>query len=289
MSSQIYRLPPYTPGPTEPSGELPHLRYITTAQYSEEWNSTLHTHSCTELFFITGGHGVFHVENNSFPIAVNDVVVVNANVPHTEQSQQSGPLSYIALGVDHMEAPKEFGGCTMIHLTAQQSQINACLDLLVQEARERSDGWCEICQDLLDVFLRRLARYQDLSLTATAAAGKLNRECQMVRRYIDNHFKENIRLDDLAALAHINKYYLSHSFQKEFGISPISYLISRRIQESRYLLSDTDHTLSQIAHILSFSSLSYFSQSFRRLEGISPMEYRRQCRKGNTTTQGGTS
>lgn len=288
MSSQIYPLPPYPSGLAERSGELPHLRYIATAQYSEEWNSTLHTHSCTELFLITGGHGSFHVENRSFPIAVNDVVVVNANVPHTEQSQQNGPLSYIALGVDHMEAPREFGGYSMSHLTAQQSQINACLDLLVQEAREQNDGWCEICQDLLDVFLRRLARHQDLSLTADAS-GRLNRECYLVRRYIDSHFKENLRLDDLADLAHINKYYLSHSFQKEFGISPISYLISRRIQESRYLLSDTDHTLSQIAHILSFSSLSYFSQSFRRLEGISPMEYRRQCRKGNTTTQGGAS
>ena len=57
------------------------------------------------------------------------------------------------------------------------------------------------------------------------------------------------------------------------------YLHSRRIQESRFLLSETDHSLSQIARILGFSSLSYFSQSFRRLEGVSPMEYRKRCRQ----------
>ena len=99
-----------------------------------------------------------------------------------------------------------------------------------------------------------------------------------MRRYIDNHFKENLTLDQLAGMVHMSKYYLSHSFRKEFQTSPISYLISRRIQESRFLLRETDLRLSQIAQILGFSSLSYFSQSFRRLENMSPLEYRRQQR-----------
>ncbi|MFR5782640.1 MAG: helix-turn-helix transcriptional regulator [Oscillospiraceae bacterium] len=82
----------------------------------------------------------------------------------------------------------------------------------------------------------------------------------------------------LSELVHVNKYYMVHSFTKEYGISPINYLISRRIEESKYLLSDTDHSLSQISHMLGFSSPSYFSQSFRRLEGMSPMEFRRSSR-----------
>ena len=82
----------------------------------------------------------------------------------------------------------------------------------------------------------------------------------------------------LAEVAHVNKYYLVHTFSKEYGISPINYLISRRIAESKHLLSETDHSLSQISHMLGFSSPSYFSQSFRKLEGVSPMEYRRQSK-----------
>ena len=70
-----------------------------------------------------------------------------------------------------------------------------------------------------------------------------------------------------------------HTFSREFGISPINYLISRRIAESKHLLGETDHSLSQIAHMLGFSSPSYFSQSFRKLEGISPMEYRKQSKQ----------
>ena len=130
----------------------------------------------------------------------------------------------------------------------------------------------------MDVVLIRLSRQGDIALSGEAAGPRSSRECGLVRRYIDNHFKENLTLDQLAGLAHLNKYYLAHTFQREFGVSPINYLISRRIEESRFLLRETDHSISQIAQILGFSSLSYFSQSFRRLEGVSPVEYRRRRR-----------
>lgn len=135
------------------------------------------------------------------------------------------------------------------------------------------------CQHLLEVILLRLLRHSELALAPAPGEYAGSRECDLVRRYIEEHFKENLTLDQLAKLAHINKYYLVHAFRKEYNTSPISYQISRRIQESKFLLTSSDRTLSQIAHILGFSSLSYFSQSFRRVEGMSPMEYRKRHRQ----------
>ena len=86
-------------------------------------------------------------------------------------------------------------------------------------------------------------------------------------------------------MTHINKYYLAHAFQKEYNISPINYLLRRRISESKALLASTDHSLTQISELVGFSSPSYFSQSFRRLEGISPIEYRRSLQKKQDAQQ----
>ena len=55
-------------------------------------------------------------------------------------------------------------------------------------------------------------------------------------------------------------------------------MITRRIDESKYLLAETDLSLSQIAQLLGFSSLSYFSQVFHRTQDISPKEYRQSQR-----------
>jgi AraC-like DNA-binding protein len=52
-------------------------------------------------------------------------------------------------------------------------------------------------------------------------------------------------------------------------------MIDCRIREGKRLLAETDLSLSQIANILGFSSASYFSQSFRKSEGISPIEFRK--------------
>ncbi|MCI8910012.1 MAG: AraC family transcriptional regulator [Oscillibacter sp.] len=259
------------------------LLYVSYAQYSQEWNSALHTHGCAELFFITGGHGEFQVRQERFPVAINDLVVVNTSVPHTETSQNGSPMEYIVLGVEGLETLTDLSGCALMHLLAEQEMVTGCLRMMVQEARGNQPGWARICQSLLEVILQRLLRREDFALSNPTVGPQSSRECDLVRRYIDNHFKENLTLDQLAALVHVNKYHLAHAFRREFDASPISYLITRRIQESRFLLSETDHSISQIAQILGFSSQSYFSQSFRRQEGTSPLEYRRRHRRQRTS------
>lgn len=258
------------------------LAYAASARYGEEWPSTPHSHACTELFFITGGLGRFRVRQEEFPVAAYDLVAISGSVPHTELSQADNPMEYIALGVEGLETAAGPSGYALLHLHGEREELMNDLRRLLREARQDLPGWDVVCQNLLENILLQLLRREDFSLSGGPAfpGPKGNRECGMVRRYIDSHFRENLTLDQLAALAHINKYYLAHVFRREFGISPINYLIARRIQESCTLLRDTDHTLSQIAHILGFSSQSYFSQCFRRVEGISPLEYRRRSRQG---------
>ena len=269
----------FSKSPPPASGGAPCLTYISRDQYDpEEWSSSLHTHGCAELFFITGGHGRFRTRREEFPVAIHDAVIVNANVPHTEVSQLDSPLEYAVLGVAGLETMAGAEGYALLHLHTGWGKLMGCLRLMLQEAEGALPGYQRACQSLLDVVLIRLNRQRDAALSGESSGPRGSRECDLVRRYIDNHFKENLNLDQLAHLAHLNKYSLAHAFRREFGVSPINYLISRRIEESRFLLRETDHTLSLIAQILGFSSLSYFSQCFRRVEGVSPMEYRKRAR-----------
>lgn len=262
------------------------LLYVSTAKYGRDWHSTLHTHACTEIFYVVGGSGKFNIEGKLLPVTTDDMVIVNPNVEHTEVSYNKRPLEYIVLGVEGLEYSAGEDADERWFMTNLQNAREALLHALREMLREiefKAVGYELICQDLLEVLILRLMRHAGLQFLPTKTehrkpGRKPSKECAAVRHYIDNHFKENINLDMLSELVHVNKYYMVHSFTKEYGISPINYLISRRIEESKYLLSDTDHSLSQISHMLGFSSPSYFSQSFRRLEGMSPMEFRRSSR-----------
>ena len=251
------------------------LLNITWAQYSSEWNSTMHAHRHAEMFFIMSGSGTFQLQRHSFPVSGRSLVIINPGVMHCEQSNQGSPLEYIVLGVENLEMAAKEQGYVLTTFNRDWDTVSVSLRLMLQEARSGQDGYSQVCQRMLEIILLRILRRRGLSLASEAVGVDDNRECGMVRRYIDEHFKESITLDQLAELAHINKYYLVHAFRKAYGTSPINYLISRRIQESRFLLTNSNHSLSQIARILGFSSLSYFSQSFHRTEGVSPMEYRK--------------
>ena len=278
MSNKRYEV--NTPGVSPVDRDVTKLLYVSTAKYGGDWHSLMHTHACTELFYVVGGMGQFKVAEKLIPVSPDDLVIVNPNVEHTEVSLNARPLEYIVLGVEGMEFAADENGdrrYSAFNFHSGREDILPYLRGMLREIEQKSAGYEVVCQDLLEILVVKLMRHTDFSLTVTPAQ-QSSKECAEARRYIDSNFKENISLDQLAELTHVNKYYLVHSFSKEYGVSPINYLIGRRIEESRYLLADTNHSLSQISHMLGFSSPSYFSQSFRKLEGISPMEYRKRQR-----------
>ena len=256
------------------------LLNVASSRYGGDWHSVPHTHNHTELFYIVGGKGQFFIEDQVFPVDVNNLVVINPNVTHTEASLNAQPLEYIVLGIEGIELAtgENSNGqfCLLDHF--ESAEISGCLRNILREMEQKSPGYEDVCQAFMEILVIRLMRSTTLSVAAEPQTIAGNRQCALVRRYIDEHFKEALTLDLLAEEAHMNKFYLSHAFKKEYGISPINYMLSRRIDESKYLLAETDLSLSRIAQLLGFSSLSYFSQAFRKTQDISPMEFRQSVK-----------
>ena len=254
------------------------LLNVASARYGGDWHSVPHTHNHAELFYIVGGKGQFLIEDQLYPVNTNHLVIINPNVTHTEVSLNAQPLEYIVLGIEGVELSitENSNGqfCILDHF--ESMDITSCLRNILREMELKQPGYEDICQAFMEILIIRLMRSTGLSVPAEPQNSVGNHQCAAVRRYIDHHFKESLTLDQLAEEAHMNKFYLSHAFKQEYGISPINYMISRRLEESKYLLAETDLSMSQIAQLLGFSSLSYFSQAFRKTQGFSPMEYRQE-------------
>lgn len=93
--------------------------------------------------------------------------------------------------------------------------------------------------------------------------------------YIHTHFKEPITLEALAKHLNLNKSYLCTIFKKATKDSFCNYTNKIRIEESKKLLLDTNESMTDIALAVGFSSASYFNTIFKKLEGKTPLEYRR--------------
>lgn len=252
------------------------LLNASSARYGGDWHSVPHTHNYAELFYTVGGSGQFRIENRLYPVHANKLVIISPNVMHTEVSYNSEPLEYIVLGIEGLELYDGENNDGRFCILDYQGggEILSCLRNILREMEARQPGYEDICQAYMEILITRLMRSTSFSAALDPAQDPVSRQCAAIRHYIGVHYKESMNLDSLAELAHVSKYYLAHAFKAEYGISPINYQISLRIKESRYLLQETDMSLSQISRVLGFSSASYFSQSFRRSEGMSPQEYR---------------
>lgn len=258
------------------------LLYISTSKYEGDWHSIPHSHHFSELFYVISGTGSFLLEDQVFSIHTNDLVIVTPNTEHTEQSLNANPLEYIVLGIDGITFLNlDQSNSHVIYNYSERKEILSLFTLLLNEIQDEQPGYNIICQNLLDIVLIQIIRMQNL-VPASISSTKMTKECGQVKRYLEANYSDNISLDSLAAMTHMNKYYLVHAFTKYTGMSPINYLTMKRLQVSQELLSSTDYSIAQISSSVGFSSQSYFSQVFKKETSMTPNEYRKHKNKEST-------
>lgn len=262
------------------------LIYVSKARYEEDWHSTVHSHPFTELFYVVKGSGNFIIEGETYHVIENDLVIVNANVQHTESSKNANPLEYIVLGIEglslllertvHDEHTSEF--YSIHNYRKSQDEILQILHALVYEVEQKEAYYDAICQNLLNILVLNIIRRSKSNLILSTQKNA-TKECTYIKNYIDVHYASPITLDHLANETYQDKYYLVHAFKKHYDISPINYLIDRRIKESTNLIETTNYSISAIANIVGFNSQSYYTQIFKRKTGITPAQHRKIYRK----------
>lgn len=257
------------------------LESITKSKYDSDWHSTLHTHPFTELFYVVDGKGEFNIQGQRFPVKPNDFVIINPQVEHTELSSPDEPLEYIVLGINGLSfsnlTPVSEGGhpFSFFNLRDEQKDILRYLNAMVQEATSQSMSYELVCHNLLEILLIKILRHQHFDLEV-GKQSKATKDISFIKHYLETYYHESIQLEDLASMTHLSRFYISHSFKKEIGMSPMEYLIDIRIKESKILLRTTNYSISQVADIVGFTTPTYFSKQFRKSTGISPTDYREQ-------------
>ena len=117
--------------------------------------------------------------------------------------------------------------------------------------------------------------WQDNDKTSLVTTHNGTVDIQSVRDYLDSNFTRKITLDELSDLFYINKYYLLTLFKERYGVTINVYLNQVRVTYVKQQLRFTDKTVEALAMELNIES-TYLSRLFKKVEGMTPSEYRRQ-------------
>ena len=149
---------------------------------------------------------------------------------------------------------------------------------IINVAKRQEDNWYIDCKLSL-LKLLSIMNQNDVMIpveqTVSANEQQKIERYKILTSYMEKHLAEDITLKDLASLIATNPQYLCRFFKEISGISPIQYLINRRIDMAAAMLLETDKSILAISMDCGFENVSYFIRKFKQKKGITPGEYRK--------------
>ncbi len=103
----------------------------------------------------------------------------------------------------------------------------------------------------------------------------MNNAVEFVKKYIEEHYMQEILLSDLALVSHLSASYLSTKFKRETGVTFKEYLIRFRMNQARKILSEGKMNCREAAEAVGYTDYAQFSKMFKKTFGISPALYRK--------------
>jgi transcriptional regulator GlxA family with amidase domain len=103
-----------------------------------------------------------------------------------------------------------------------------------------------------------------------------------VLRWLEEHLREDLTLDDIAVQAHMSARTLNRRFREQTNCTPLQWLRRTRLRQAQSLLETTDHSVERIAGQVGFGSATAFRDHFKDVVGVGPQAYRRAFRSKTT-------
>ncbi len=258
------------------SGELP----ITFVHFGKEqsYPNRSHINRISDSFmlhYITEGCG----EYNGRRLTSGMGFAVFPGEEHTMIADSSQPWHFYWMNFDGSFAARELlnVGISEKSPVFEFSFFDA-LKSLFNEVIYSEHSNCDMDTYMLGCFYILMSYHRKQYLDTCSVNSGSRIYAVRTAEYIDTHYGENIRIENIAAQMHISRKYLCQVFREYTGMSPKEYLLQRRIDEACTLLTSTDMAVPEIAKQVGYNDYTQLSQLFRRKKGMSPLKYRKNMR-----------
>lgn len=266
----------YTPSDFAKTNLL-HLQEIGSLKAVKPHTSSRRNLSSYLFFIVEHGSGTLTYENQCYPLKSGDCVFIDCRKAYSHcSSADLWSLRWVHFYGPNIHAIyqkyRERGGLTVFPASDPDhysTLLKETFDLAESTTYIRDMKIYEKLTGLLVLIMEK--SWHPNSKTATFRA---KRDLQDIKEFIDNHFTTEIRLDDLAEKFYINKYYLTRIFKEQFGCTINHYQIQLRITHAKHLLRFSDYTIEKISGECGIDDPNYFSRIFKKVEGLTPNEYR---------------
>jgi len=265
--------------------------------HDSSWAMDTNMHDHYELVYMKKGVSVFSVGKEEKTLEPHDMIIINPRQRHKFTVKSESNCEFIVLSfffkdnngrnmqntslddfIDITNAEKS--NFIYLRLTRKNEIIKVLENILYE--RDKGFEWQDLMIRLLimELFVY-MSRYfkNDWEQSIKKRSLKMQELLVIAKEYMDNNYKCEITLADVAKYVYLSESYFAHAFKDEFGISPKKYLLNIRVEASKSLLANTDMRISDIALTVGFSSQQRYNDIFHKFENITPLKYRKSIKQ----------
>ena len=278
---------------------LLHISRIVTVHYLEldkDYRSPGESHDFWELVYAERGSLIAIVDGKEISLGEGEAIFHKPNEFHIHAAGASAPSIFIISFECKSEAIRILAGK---HITPKR-ELSRYIYAIIDEARETFDlrhygpevkhmplsdkpalGGMQIIKNLLELLIIGAIRQVDGEEGSPSFIVREDFGEMMVNSVIEQ-LKENVAgrvsIDEICRKTNYARSYVFRQFKAVTGKSIMAYFTELKIKEAKRLLRHTEMTVTDIASALSFDTPNYFTKTFKRITGTTPMAYRRTKR-----------
>lgn len=234
-----------------------------------------HSHDVFSIGAITSGQSTYLHEKTRQTISTGTVVLMNPGEVHACNPIDDQPWSYIMFYVDAQWLGRVQQACGVSGFQAIPAISSGDPELFA--------GLLELHRMLIEPTLESLAKHEAAIAFFTlmqqrlggfdASLKKANLKVERAAQYINEHFAQAIRLEDICQAANLSEAYLIRAFEQHYHMTPHAYLINRRIQHAQAQLREGE-AIADIAQQSGFADQAHFQRVFKKHLAATPGQYR---------------
>lgn len=228
--------------------------------------------SVSVIEYVLDGEGYIILDGETHHVTKDMIYFLPAGMDHEYFSDRDNPYTKIFMNIDDsplsMRLIEDFG-LRGKHIFGGNRLKELFEKILITIHSELTDGEMQaVFHGILVEILSHMQKAEGMANHSSEAV--------LLKRYLDSNLFRIVGGKELSGVIFRSPDYCLKLFSKEFGTTPYSYQIDRKMQVARTLLADTGMAVGEIAESLGYSDMHYFSNLFKSKCGVRPLEYRKK-------------
>ena len=264
--------------------------------YSPSFTYDGESHEPWEIVFINNGEVIVTTENESMVLKKNQLIVHAPNECHSiKANNKPCSVGIITFGSDSDVLYKLVDKVMDVSEIEKDSILNIINEGLILMAgknfmppsKDNSQaiayGSGQLIKNTLENLLISLVRKQspqDIDSSINSMSFHKNNIVQSAVMFINENVDKRLTLKDISKSVGYSVSYISAVFKKHLGTSLINYFLKVRIMKAKQLIEENKYSFNEIAEILGFDSVQYFSTQFKKIAKLTPSQYSTMLKVG---------